>query len=755
MDATKTPDLWVPSHFNLKEFRTKPPTGPLGKVIDSMFAFKADERRENGGLPILRALTNWYRLQIVIHILGHDFLSCEHQYSYCLLFDWWTAAIQHPMVTLESLKMFLGFSPTLVKEWQDQKFSSERSRLWDYIRLHLSMLMLAGNTQQTDDFKSEVGNAYNGAMFRLFIAEFAYNNPEEDNPGLQLMKGVLTAIFVNYDFEDEKLDVHLKMCRRDAAIQSYCKQAGVECLRNILPSLNIPSVKLLDPEYEIFTVKTSMPKFSRGFGRGPLMSTCIPKSRSYMNKYEDSEDEDDEIYEAPESEDKNEKEKGSNIEDKKEKDTGSDIEDENEEERQKEREKESNFDRLGGWPEYLWDLKSSRTVRTSALGYPRPNYTTISHTWGRSVLPGPGCIIPGGLLYPIPLNKAFDVNALPDNLKALQNKISSPFIWIDILCIPQGDEDTMKAEDKKIRLREIGRQRQIFENAESSIAWLHDVDDLSCLAEVFQWLCVSIFDVKNGTENARIRDQVRNRLLDAINDRRTGLVKPWKGETEDELAVADQPGRYKGVTVGSSWFNSLWTFQELCLRPDTYLATSRLDIMSLERGQPIPLNGLVCIYNKFVTLGRLKEENPPALQDLFYWHRCTRLGQLLDFTLIDILMVGAQRYCKERKAEAIMSAIGATSWFTKTLAETGYNEQSFKRTGYHPAFIQEVLGMVKEELMITPNAGPSAGDENWYHGPRVKIGDWTDIRSSEDARALELYSHSLSRIEQFLEGLSD
>ncbi|KAL6823497.1 hypothetical protein V8C40DRAFT_248216, partial [Trichoderma camerunense] len=156
----------------------------------------------------------------------------------------------------------------------------------------------------------------------------------------------------------------------------------------------------------------------------------------------------------------------------------------------------SNFDRLGGWPEYLWDLENSHIVYTRRLGYPRPSYTTISHTWGRSVLPGPGREIPGGFPYPIHPNSAFEPSTLPGTLKILQGKISSSFLWIDILCIPQGDEEYMSEDDKKLRLREIGRQREIFENATSSIAWLHDVDDLSCLAEVFRWLCVSIFEVK-------------------------------------------------------------------------------------------------------------------------------------------------------------------------------------------------------------------------------------------------------------------
>lgn len=721
----KLSSLWGAMKMNLPKLRSNMPTWPLGKVIEEVYPPLEKDELEKESFPIIRALTNWHRLQLFTRMFQDAFFSREQRSSYCLLFHWLTATLQHPTVVLANIKLMIQGSPTLLQQHMDKNYLGDHFVMWGCLNMHIGMLQQDGIDYDIDVPEPDLTNAYNIAMFQLFMAEFAYPNSEADEHGFHIVTAGLTGKFKDHNWKNEPLDITLKSIRRNAVIQSYCRQASIECLKNIIPDLLAPPLKLNSCEVEIYTIEASLPKFARGLDRGPLVLACpwLPIPDRY--KYANSEDEDDEIHEM-DSDVQKEQEKSKRGGWKKknrrrerrgdiERGNGRDEsdEDENEENRQIEREQQSKIDRLGGWPEYLWDLRSSRTVRTRSLGYPRPSYTTISHTWGRTVISGPGYKIPGGLSYPIPRNNDFDVEALPDDLKLLQGRISSSFIWLDLLCIPQGDEGDMSEEDRKLKHREIGRQRQIFENAESSIAWLHDIHDLSCLADVFQWLCVSIFETRYGTEDAYDQHQLKKQISERIKDRQTGLVKRWKAGDNDELAIPDEQDEHEGFTVGSSWFNSLWTFQELCLRPDTHLATSGLDIMSFETGEPIPLSGLVCVYNQFASLGKLEEEYPPAVQDISVWHKCTRLGQLLDLTRIDIIEIGSSRYCKERKAEAIMSAIGATR-VTEALAEKEVNGWRSKRTDYGPMFIEEIKDLESKEPTLTLSAGPGLDDEKRY-----------------------------------------
>lgn len=671
-------------------------------MVDEVCPPVGETETQNDGGQTIRGIIDWYRMQGVVSLQSVQILSAEQLNSYILLFNWWTAAFQHPSVTGMNLELFILKSPLLshelsiitsdklLQEWRT--LDPEHSVLWTCIYDHFEMLFPEGITVKMDF--DILGDAYNSAMRQLFTAEF-----------------------INPNAESEQARAQLEALRRDAAIQSYCRQASIASLQSVIPGLLTTTVKLLDSNKKIFTVEASMPEFPRGFSRGPLIHSCPWLPMPAMHRYEDSEDEDDELFESEDEEDKEE---------------GVRSESEGEEEK----ERKSGFDRLGGWPEYLWDLENSRTVRTTELGYPRRSYTAISHTWGRTILPGQNYKVPGGFQYGIPLNSAFNVTALPSSLKALQGKISSSYIWIDLLCIPQGDDEELREKDQLLRMREIGRQRQIFENAVSSIAWLHDVEDLFCLAQVFQWLCISIFDDKLEPEDVESRDQLKTKILQNIKGQRTGLVKRWKVKPEDELAV--QLGNDEWVTPSSSWFNSLWTVQELCLRPDTWLATSKLDIMShskdqpipgnemsQEKDQPIPLNGLICVYHQFMSGENLKESSTDIediMRDISDWLKCTRLKELLLVpTRIKVLEIGSKRYCKDGKAEAIMSALGATSWYTDALSGEGINLRDLRTNGYHPSFVQEVRNLIPEENIWTLGAGTS-DDSTEEYGMKMTFG---------------------------------
>jgi hypothetical protein len=127
-----------------------------------------------------------------------------------------------------------------------------------------------------------------------------------------------------------------------------------------------------------------------------------------------------------------------------------------------------------------------------------------------------------------PFNTAFDVTALPETLRNLKKdkNIPTEYVWIDLICIPQGVDAQLSQDDEKLKLKEIARQASIFQNATASIAWLHEVQDLSRVEALFQWLCLSTMDFnqdKNYADYAHHQD-LKTQLLDQIRDQPTGLV---------------------------------------------------------------------------------------------------------------------------------------------------------------------------------------------------------------------------------------
>lgn len=121
------------------------------------------------------------------------------------------------------------------------------------------------------------------------------------------------------------------------------------------------------------------------------------------------------------------------------------------------------------WPYYLWDIHDRRTVETKAFGN-LPTYTTISHTWGSWQDADKPRVQLAGVPWSIPYNALFDVASIPEELA--QANIPTQYVWLDLVCIPQNFES-------KISVREIARQGVIFQNAQRTIAWLHDAPDMS------------------------------------------------------------------------------------------------------------------------------------------------------------------------------------------------------------------------------------------------------------------------------------
>src|SRR5262249_42712768 len=112
------------------------------------------------------------------------------------------------------------------------------------------------------------------------------------------------------------------------------------------------------------------------------------------------------------------------------------------------------------------------------------------------------------------------------------------------------------------------------------------------------------------------------------------------------------------------WFTSLWTLQEVCLRPDMWLCNSKWEFLAIDENTPVALNDLValCVGTSSVPdpTGRVAA----GVQELRRLIQMTGLESLLRLSELSIITMGNERHCKKRRAEAIMSAVGAVEWFS-------------------------------------------------------------------------------------------
>jgi hypothetical protein len=137
------------------------------------------------------------------------------------------------------------------------------------------------------------------------------------------------------------------------------------------------------------------------------------------------------------------------------------------------------------YPQFLWNRTTATLVKTSAFvrGDPPPSYTAISHL-GRRREVGQSHNISGGWKYPVPSVDKFKVRDLVRDLQQLQGVIETEYVWMDLLCLPQceeNDEQNSDGQDFQLRLLEISRQTVIFRNTVSLVKWPHESLDLSSL----------------------------------------------------------------------------------------------------------------------------------------------------------------------------------------------------------------------------------------------------------------------------------
>ncbi|MCJ1387454.1 hypothetical protein MMC18_000297 [Xylographa bjoerkii] len=346
-------------------------------------------------------------------------------------------------------------------------------------------------------------------------------------------------------------------------------------------------------------------------------------------------------------------------------------------------------------PYYLWDVTRKRTVFTHEFSS-CPKYVCVSHTWGRWRIHDEPDIRLTGVPWSIPRNTKFNVEDLPEQLLVT---FHGGFVWFDLLCIPQDRSERA--------LIEISRQAAIFGNATSVVAWLNDVTSWTGLRNAAKYLSLLYLhfsvDVRNGSRKIEEVPEPEDELFE--HDMELYLPERESSHEADEVALS--PAELEPLP----WFSSLWTLQEVCLRPDMVLCTKDWEPLATESGTLIPLDHVVALSNfifKGTFLTALNRKNTdtsedealeelaldsliPGCQDLMDLLQSTCLYDINWVSPGTVFTLGQLRHCSENRAEAIMSVVGATDWFTSRLDEQRHPPPEDSLVlGYYPgAFLNE------------------------------------------------------------------
>ena len=349
-------------------------------------------------------------------------------------------------------------------------------------------------------------------------------------------------------------------------------------------------------------------------------------------------------------------------------------------------------------PFFLWDRSQKRTVKVSDL-VDRPEYVVVSHTWGRWIQrtednhDAPPVSIPGVPDWKVPPNTKFKVQDLPNILQQIPFQV--PYIWMDLLCIPQKPSDPGLTT---IAQNEIARQAEIFHWAAGGAVWFNDVASWDGLERTIEWLALNFFI---ASDNAYQKfEEFREAAFDYA-DVPTGFYYNLEPSTVESTEAAEFLG----------WFSSLWTLQEAFLKSGMFLLNKDCQVLSVgETPVLVTLEALAALLEGFTDIAmkglpeRADTGSRLALEQEFqdmdfpqgyvelsklFWD--TGMDQLLNASPITPLILGNERYCKSSRAQAIMSVIGTTEWYQDAVKQFDDTPEDDLVLGKFPLqFLQEI-----------------------------------------------------------------
>ncbi|KAH7010523.1 hypothetical protein EDB80DRAFT_715001 [Ilyonectria destructans] len=304
-------------------------------------------------------------------------------------------------------------------------------------------------------------------------------------------------------------------------------------------------------------------------------------------------------------------------------------------------------------PFYLWDRHARQTMETELLGGSCPPYYCISHTWGRWRT---GAVRLPGIPWPVPENTRFNVSEMAEVFSRLDWPVN--YVWFDLFCIPQ---------EKCLRqAQEIAKQADIFHQAEVTIVWLNDVMGWKVMENAVLWLGLNFLRNMNpGDLTLRKCHEEFTRTLNDASSRMTlenGLLNPWC-PVEMESTVPTEGDSYAN-DPGPKWFSSLWTLQEAYLCPSALLADRDFNCLSISSGGIlVTLDNIAALAYSRASDVDGEEDLPTMVRVLMFTIKRWELADLSDQSRTSILIAAESRVATGSRAEAIMSALGFTSWY--------------------------------------------------------------------------------------------
>ncbi|KDN59747.1 hypothetical protein CSUB01_12231 [Colletotrichum sublineola] len=221
-------------------------------------------------------------------------------------------------------------------------------------------------------------------------------------------------------------------------------------------------------------------------------------------------------------------------------------------------------EQLSGWPRRLLHIPSMTSLHWppgNVYGNAKePRYNILTYTWGRWRLEDDDehaseveSVAIAGFPWHIP--KISPAHFTADQFLSVIHSLSRPlgdhnmlpgvpevdFIWLDIACIDQRDDQPESAA-------EVGRQADIFRRATRCFAWLSRTEESDLLQSL------------DSMRAALVHLKVPKMFL--------------KVERRDSEILDTIIGAMKTV-LQDPWFSSLWTLQKAFLRPDMYILSRR------------------------------------------------------------------------------------------------------------------------------------------------------------------------------------
>ncbi|KAL2155753.1 hypothetical protein VTH82DRAFT_495 [Thermothelomyces myriococcoides] len=200
----------------------------------------------------------------------------------------------------------------------------------------------------------------------------------------------------------------------------------------------------------------------------------------------------------------------------------------------------------------------------------QPKYSILSYTWGRWRVKGKEAATSAAL--PIngtpwrvpPIEKDhFTVDTFRKVIQLMADVAGVSWVWADVGCIDQREDDPVSGFVNTQAPGEIGRQSSIYKNA----------------AAAFVWLC----GVRKSELSAAV-DVLMQQGLDFISWAGDSSKREMMGAFPDDK-VQDLAKSFD-IILNDPWFSSIWTLQELVLRNDALVLAAEGEPVLWIRDEP-------------------------------------------------------------------------------------------------------------------------------------------------------------------------